>query len=171
MYIYALAQKHDSITSSVFEPVDKVTLNLGLGFEVGGIGINVNYYPIKNLGLFAGVGYAFTNMGYSAGTKLRWLRRDSLSVVAPYIIAMYGYYASIKVKNADHYNKTFYGPSIGIGIDSPAKNGIYWSFALLKRIDNGEVDDYVKHLEKNGVIFKQTPLPINLSITFRTIIS
>src|SRR5436190_11115365 len=124
--------------------VDKATIGLGAGMDYGGIGGNFLFYPQKNIGLFAGLGYNFNSLGYNVGTKLRLISENRFRKASPYLMGMYGYNSVISVQNASQYDKVFYGPTVGIGMDYksyPTKNG-YWTFALLIPIRGSQVDDY-----------------------------
>lgn len=150
--------------------IDKITLGIGLGQDYGGIGVNALYYPITQLGVFGGVGYAFAGVGYNVGGKFRFISKTRTTKVDPYILAMYGYNAAIAVKNATQYNKIFNGPTFGVGLDfqSKAINKGYWTLALLVPIRGSEVDQYMDDLEKNhGIEFKNKLLPIGFSIGYR----
>jgi hypothetical protein len=152
---------------------DVTTLGLGLGLDYGGIGANILVYPGKNLGLFAGGGYAIAGFGFNAGIKLRFLSEKSTSSWTFFLIGMYGYNTAIAVKNASGLNKLFYGPTIGLGFDfksRPANRG-YWSFSLLVPIRGSDVDNYIDDLESNyGVVFENKPLPIGIAIGYRIIL-
>jgi hypothetical protein len=85
-------------------------------------------------------------------------------------MGMYGYNAAIAVFNATEYNRFFYGPSFGIGIDFPkrfVRNG-YWSIALLVPIRGPEAKDYINDLEENhGVDFTIGLLPVAFSFGYK----
>jgi hypothetical protein len=159
------------------EPVpfklDKVSLGLGLGLDYGGIGANITAYPTKNLGFFLGGGYAMTGFGYNIGAKARIVPNKPAPKVFPFAMAMYGYNAVISVSGASEYNKIFYGPSVGFGIDlrlRPWKMG-YWSVALIVPFRGQEVDDYMNDLEDNhGVDFTSGLIPVAFSIGYRFIV-
>ncbi len=53
-------------------PGDMVSIGLGIGLDHGGFGGNVTYYPVKNIGLFGGVGYAIAGVGFNVGAKFRF---------------------------------------------------------------------------------------------------
>ncbi|PWA05664.1 hypothetical protein [Flavobacterium psychrotolerans] len=150
--------------------IDKTTLGIGLGQDYGGFGVNVLYYPVNQLGLFGGVGYAFAGVGYNVGGKFRFISKTHTTKVDPYILAMYGYNAAIAVKNATQYNKLFYGTTFGFGLDfqSKAINKGYWTLALLVPIRSPDVDQYMDDLKENhGIEFKSKLLPIGFSIGYR----
>ena len=149
---------------------DKVNLGIGGGLDYGGIGVDLLFYPHQNFGLFAGAGYAIAGVGFNAGVKYRFIPKKQPSTIAPYLIAMYGYNAAVAVKDASQFNKLFYGPSFGVGLDfglRPGKRG-YWSAALLVPVRSSESKEYVNDLEENeGVEFGIGFLPVTFSIGYR----
>lgn len=98
-------------------PVDNLSVGIGGGYEFGGIGANIIYYPIKNIGVFFGAGYPLTGFGYNAGVKIRIVADGAASVFMPYIVGMYGYNATIRIPDYPELNKIFYGVTVGGGID------------------------------------------------------
>jgi hypothetical protein len=154
--------------------IDMTTIGVGMGLDMGGFGGNVLVYPAENFGLFAGVGYALAGVGFNAGAKVRLISKNPVSKVNPYALAMYGYNAAIAVSGATQYNKLFYGPTFGIGIDyrpNPYSGG-YWSFALFVPIRSTEVDKYIDDLKTNhNIEFKTELIPIAISIGYRFIIN
>ena len=165
-WLFAQTEKD---TTEVYKIADKYSLGLGIGQDYGGFGGNFLVYPQENLGLFVGAGYALAGMGYNAGAKVRFFQKKNPRTNF-YLLGMYGYNATIKVQNGDQYDKMFYGPTFGFGIDTGKrsyKKG-YWSFALLIPIRSSEVDDYIDDLEDNhGVKFEGTLLPVSFSIGYR----
>ncbi len=86
---------------------------------------------------------------------------------------MYGYNAAIAVSNATEYNKLFYGPTFGFGIDyRSSKESIgYWSFAILVPIRSSDVDNYIDDLKTNhGATFSSSLSPIGISLGYRFIL-
>lgn len=142
---------------------DKVSIGLGLGFDYGGIGANLLAYPQKNIGLFFGAGYAFAGVGYNGGMKFRFATK---SRVHPYLIGMYGYNAAISVSNYTNYNKFFYGPTFGFGIDMHSRRSGYWSLALMVPVRGSEVDNYINSLKASGVSFSNSLSPVGFSIGY-----
>ena len=146
--------------------IDRVAFGIGLGFDYGGIGGNILAYPQKNIGLFASGGYALAGFGYNTGVKFRFGVKSS-SKIHPYLIGMYGYNAAIAVSNATQYNKLFYGSSFGFGIDHYSRRGDkYLSFALLVPVRGPEADNYINSLQKSGIRFSNSLVPIGLSIGY-----
>lgn len=152
---------------------DKVNLGIGAGLDYGGLGADLLFYPHQNVGLFAGAGYAIAGFGFNAGVKYRFIPKKQPSGIAPYAIAMYGYNAAVAVSGASQFNKLFYGPSFGAGLDfglRPGRRG-YWSAALLVPIRSSEAKEYIEDLENNeGVEFGIGLLPVAFSIGYRIIL-
>jgi hypothetical protein len=155
-----------------FQNADKLSLGLGMGLDYGGFGANFVYYPSKNLGLFAGAGYAIEGLGVNAGVKVRF-NAEQANKIKPYLTAMYGYNAVIVVKNGSEYDKMFYGPTVGAGIDfrlRPGRSG-YWTLGLLIPIRGSNVTNYIDDLKNNhGIDFKNELSPIGISFGYRFVI-
>ena len=84
---------------------DFASVGVGVGLNFGGIGANLLVYPTKNIGLFAGAGYAIAGTGYNVGTKLRLVPSEAYFKIHPYCMLMYGYNTVIAVSNAEEYSK------------------------------------------------------------------
>jgi hypothetical protein len=146
---------------------ENITLGIGLGLDFGGIGGNITIYPQRNIGLFAGIGYAYAGLGYNFGAKLRYIKKDKLKTITPYLLGMYGYNAAINVENAESLNKLFYGPSFGIGMDCrlDPRDNIYASLALLIPVRDSEVNEYIEYLEdEQGALMKNKLYPVGISL-------
>ena len=152
---------------------DNINIGFGFGFDYGGLGANLTVYPQKNIGLFVGGGYALAGFGYNAGIKLRLLPNNGASKVRPFLEGMYGYNAAIVVTNNTQYNKLFYGPSVGAGLDIGRleKNKGYLSLAILVPIRSPDANNYIDDLRNNnGVSFANNLLPIAFSIGYKVAI-
>lgn len=166
--------------SQEFAPVkqsdvnDKTSIGLGAGLDYGGFGGSILVYPQRNIGFFAGAGYAIAGIGFNAGAKLRFATDKPTSRIAPYLLAMYGYNVGIAITNMKEYNKFFYGPTFGFGIDyksRPTSHG-YWSLALLLPIRNPDYKAYLDDLKTNhSVVFKNDFSPVGISIGYRFILN
>lgn len=161
------------IEPKIEDATENVSIGFGLGMDFGGFGLNLTAYPQRNIGLFAGAGYNILGLGFNFGTKLRIVSEHQTTKVIPYGLAMYGYNAVIKISNAQDLNKTFYGFTLGFGLDfksSPSKKG-YWTLALLVPIRGSEVDAYIDDLKKNHrVEFKNDLSPIGISVGYRLVL-
>ncbi len=151
---------------------DVVAIGLGVGLDYGGIGVNLTVYPQKNIGLFAGIGYAFVGAGYNFGAKLRIIPNERFMKVSPYVVGMYGYNTFVKVTNKSEYDKFFYGTSAGAGVDIrfPMNKG-YLSLGIIIPFRDPEVDTYMDYLEATkGVRFESELLPFTISVGYRFVI-
>lgn len=151
---------------------DRISLGAGLGVDYGGLGLNFLFYPQRNFGFFACGGYALAGIGYNAGFKLRFSSKRPYPRANIYFTGMYGTNTAIIVPNNTQYNKFFYGPTLGFGIDTrhlPWKAG-YWSFALLFPVRSPEVSDYRKDMEDNHKAEFSDLMPLSFSISYRLVL-
>jgi len=152
---------------------DKLSVGLGFGLDHGGFGGNLSFYPIKNVGVFGGAGFALAGAGWNAGLKLRVISKKPESRLNFFALGMYGYNAAILIFNQTELNKLFYGPSVGAGFDfrAPFMNRGYFSLALLVPIRKPEVKSYMDMLEAQyGVEFQSGLFPVTLSAGYRFIL-
>jgi len=168
------AQTKEEITiEPIMLPADQISLGLGMGFDYGGFGGNLLFYPQQNIGLFAGVGYAIAGTGFNAGIKARLLNKKGNQKLRPYLMAMYGYNAAIAVSGAEQYNKLFYNFSFAVGFDycrNPTLKKNFWSFALTIPVRGEEVQEYMDDLKDNhGVEFKNSLPPVGVSIGYHIV--
>ena len=81
---------------------------------------------------------------------------------------MYGYNAGVRVQNASQYDKTYYGATLGAGLDlqnSDRKN--HWTFAILVPLRSDEVQNYMDYLEKTkNVNFPVGLFPVTISVGY-----
>ena len=151
-------------------PMDKKALGIGVGLDYGGIGANVTVYPHKNFGLFASIGYAAIQLGYNVGVKARLTFNQHRPLCSVYELGMYGYNTVFKIQGMSSLNKMFYGPSVGVGFETPVrpnKTG-FWSFSLLLPIRSTEALDYYDQLKQNpNVTIKSALQSFALSIGYK----
>lgn len=154
--------------------IDRFSAGLGYGFNNGGlIGGNLLIYPHKNVGVFAGLGWAIASPGYNVGIKLRSTYNEKRKNIAPFFTVMYGYNTAIIVIDLDSKNKLFYNFTLGGGIDIKPKpySQCYFSFALYVPIRNKAPFDYIDYLETNhNIEFKTGLVPIAYSVTYHKIL-
>lgn len=151
---FSVGKSQDTISYSVpvtavpdSVPVDVFAIGVGGGYEFGGIGANVLYYPTRGLGVFAGGGYTLIGFGYNVGVKLRIVVDQTAAEFMPYLIAMYGYNATINYPSFPEKNMTFYGATVGAGIDYRPGNSKfgYLSASVYVPIRSTGVKDYVNN--------------------------
>ncbi len=168
------AQENDTVQIQT----DIVSLGLGFGQDYGGSGFHMIVYPNRNLGIFGGLGYRLDGLGYNVGIKVRYIPKRLTEKVTPYAIAMYGYNAALVVGDIlsaylHEYDKMFYGPTVGVGIDLKFKpmSKFYYSFGLNIPIRGPQVNDYVEDLRANRGIDASNDLsPVTLSIGIKYIV-
>lgn len=141
-------------------------LGFGLGIDYGGFGMKGNFLPSPNVGLFAGIGYNLNSLGYNVGGEYRFAPDKR---VCPAFLAMYGYNGVIVVDGASQYNATFYGPSIGLGLEikSKKKPANFLNIELLVPFRSQEFTNALNALKNNpSIALKSEPLPIAFSIGY-----
>lgn len=143
----------------------KVYFGIGLGLDYGGLGCKVEYLPIKYVGVFGGVGYNFAGIGLNAGASFKALPDCKIT---PTVIGMYGYNSVIVVSGASQYNKTYYGPTAGIGGELKVgrkSNKLY--AAILYPFRNEKFDNDYEALKVNPAVnITQDKSPVTFSIGF-----
>lgn len=166
-------EKKESLKQKASYPTDKSSLGLGMGLDYGGFGACLTVYPQKNIGLFGGLGYALTGVEYNAGVKARLLFNQKKPNASLFVLGMYGYNTVFKIKGLSKLNKTFYGPSVGVGLETavrPNKAGV-WSFAIIVPLRSKEALDYQDYLNLIPYINMENELaPVAFSIGYKFII-
>lgn len=140
-------------------------LGIGFGLEHGGLGLKMEYLPIKYIGLFGGVGYNFVGVGLNAGATFKALPDCKITPVA---IGMYGYNSVILVRGASQYNKIYYGPTVGIGGELKVgrrKNKLYAS--VLYPFRSKEFDrDYDNIRTNTSITIEKSPVAFSFGFNF-----
>ena len=111
--LLSLSIKGQSVNEEEY-PKTNQTIGLGVGLEYGGIGARVVLFTSNHVDLFGGVGYNLDGVGFNGGLSYRFKPGEK---IVPYFSGMYGYNAVIVVDGLEEYNKTYYGPSIGFGVE------------------------------------------------------
>ncbi len=114
--------KHENTKATRQEPDRRMIGSVGPGFglDYGGIGLRAEFLPFKHLGIFAGGGFNFDQLGYNFGLAGRLTPDKRTSFV---LTAMYGYNGVLIVKGAynnDVHKQTYYGISAGAGVEFAA---------------------------------------------------
>ena len=136
---------------------------IGLGIDYGGIGLRLSVLPIKYFGVFGSVGYNFNGAGYNGGVIAKFRPEKK---VRPYVSAMYGYNAVILVDGLASANKTYFGASLGLGINLKMKSENFWSFGLVVPFKSKEYQRDYDVLDSNPNIEMTEPLPVQISVGF-----
>ena len=140
-------------------------LGIGTGLDYGGLGFKGEIVPFPYLGIFAGAGFNLYGLGANGGLSFKALPFKKLS---PTVQAMYGYNAVIIVQGASEYNKMYYGPSVGAGLDwklGRKPNKLF--FAVYYPIRSDEYYNDIDKLKANPAVeFENEPLPVTFSVGF-----
>lgn len=142
-----------------------IKLGVGLGIDYGGLGGRMTITPIPHVGIFGAVGYNFHKTAYNVGVTYKILPDKRVTPVAS---IMYGYNAAIVVEGAKEFDKTYYGPSMGGGIElNMKKSKNYWSFGLTLAFWSKEFRDDLDALRNNpGIEFTSEPIPVGISVGY-----
>lgn len=141
-------------------------LGLGMGIDYGGFGGQLQCRPAPPLVMFAGAGYALAGLGYNVGVQGRILPDKKW---CPFVSGMYGYNAVIVVVDAEQFNRLYYGPSFGIGVENHLRNHrqSFWRFELIIPLRPQEFQDDLDALKLNPAIkFQAEPPPFGISAAF-----
>ncbi len=125
-------------------------LGFGWGLDYGGIGANYTAFVSKNVGIFAGGGFAYADFGYNFGLKLRMIPRREGSKLNPFVLGMWGVNQAF-TSDTTYLSKVYTGFTVGIGTDFKAKpqSKGYWSVALLVPFMSEDEKYYADWLDKN----------------------
>ena len=59
---------------------NQVYLGLGMGLDYGGVGAKVEYLPVKNVGVFAGLGFNLLSVGWNVGATYKIMSDKKVSI-------------------------------------------------------------------------------------------
>lgn len=144
----------------------KFDVGIGLGMDYGGIGGRLTYLPIQKLGIFGALGYNLESAAYNVGTIYKFMPDKKL---CPTVSAMYGYNAVIIVEGASQYNDTYFGPSLGVGVEWRAGKKItsVWNFEIIIPFRSQEFNDDWDAIKDNPDFdVKSDVLPIGISLGY-----
>lgn len=139
---------------------------IGLGMDYGAFGGRFAFRPSSpSFGLFVGLGYNLNGLGYNIGASWR-ISPDKKTV--PYLSAMYGYNAVIVIDGASQYNKTYYGPSVGFGLEFHSrKKSNYFNLELFLPFRSSEFTNDLNAIKNNPMFKLQSePWPVAISLGY-----
>ena len=171
----SFAQQADSTAGKDTTPeplkYERLTYGLGLGIDYGGIGMNIGWFPMRNLGFSFGAGYAFSGVGVNAGLRARLLSPVKRYRANPFLFLIYGYNAAVYVENKREYNKMYYGLTLGGGVEVRTRRPHgYFSLGAVVPFLDSDLYDYIDELETyHNADFKNKPQPVNVTIGYRWI--
>ena len=143
----------------------QVYLGLGFGLDHGGLGGKIEYLPVKNFGLFGGLGYNLLSVGWNAGATLKILPDKNVS---PNLMLFYGYNGVSKVDGAPEYEMTSYGVTIGANLDiKVGSKGNKLSIGLFVPFRSKTfMDNYDAIKNDSRIEIKNDLMPIAISIGY-----
>jgi hypothetical protein len=148
---------------TVDEATPPINLGLGMGLNYGGFGGRLELVPQKNIAIFGAVGFNLHKAGFNIGAKVKVAAEKKVS---PMFQFMYGYNAVILVVGASEYNKTYYGPSVGGGIElKMGQSQNFMEFGLLIPFRNEEFRNDITELQYIGIDISE-PLPFAISVGY-----
>jgi hypothetical protein len=146
------------------------SIGFGLGLDYGGIGAKFMAPVAKNISIMAGVGYNLNDVGFNAGVTYYPLTPSLEKIIRPVVIGMYGYNAVILTDSRSSplsiYNKTYYGPSVGAGVEYHPKSsdGNFFSFEVLFPFRPKKFNDKIDEMDARGV--NATVYPVYVSVGY-----
>lgn len=140
-------------------------LGLGFGLDYGGFGGKVEYLPVKNFGLFGGLGFNLASVGWNVGATYKILPDKNVS---PNLMLFYGYNAVLTVEGASEYDMTSYGITLGVNLDVKiGTKGNKWSFGLFVPIRSQKFMDNYDAVKKDPRIeIRNELIPIAFSVGY-----
>jgi hypothetical protein len=147
----------------------KFNIGLGGGIDYGGFGGRATILVTDKIEFFGAVGYNLLSVGFNAGAEYRFI---PASRVCPYLGAMYGYNAVIKVEGLDDYNKVYYGPSFSAGLEIwSKKRPTFLNLEIILPLRSQEYHDAITSLKNNpSVVFTAEPIPVAFSVGFHFVL-
>ena len=144
----------------------QIYAGVGLGLDYGGIvGAKVEYLPIKNFGVFGGLGYNLASVGWNAGVTYKILPDNRVS---PNLLAFYGYNGVSK--GAPEYEMTSYGVSFGANVDiAVGSKGHKVSAGLFVPVRSSKFRDNYDAMKNDQLIKVKsglTPIVVGLGFNF-----
>jgi len=142
----------------------KGDFGIGVGMDYGGIGGRFSYRPLPTAALFAGLGYNLAGLGYNFGAAVRI---SPTNRTVPYFSAMYGYNAVVVILDQSSLNNTFYGMTVGFGLEfhgrkNPAN---YFNLEILMPFRDSAYQAYLDSLKLVGYQFSEA-WPVGISIGY-----
>lgn len=143
-----------------FSSENNLYFGLGLGLDYGGLGTRIEIMPLPFIGFFGAVGYNLQSLAFNGGFSLKILEDEPFT---PTIQGMYGYNA-VSLPGYSYSGKTYYGPSVGIGVDGKFGKYAHKLFAAVNYPFRSS--EFKSDFQNNDDI-----LPITFSIGFNFHIS
>jgi hypothetical protein len=147
----------------------KYNIGLGAGIDYGGFGARATILVTEKIEFFGAIGYNLLGAGFNVGAEYRLIPKSRL---CPYLGAMYGYNAVIKVEGLDDYNKIYYGPSFSAGLEIwSKKRPTFFNLELILPLRSQDYHDAITSLKNNpSVTFTSEPIPVAISLGFHFVL-
>lgn len=146
------------------DETSRVNIGLGIGQGYGGLGARLSLLPAKFVSIFGGVGYNLHKAGFNIGGSFKLLPDKR---VTPTLIGMYGYNAVIVVFGKEEYNKTYYGPSFGAGLELHLKSRQdFFNFELIIPVRSQQYRDDLDKVQNDPDVQLGTPLPFTIGFGY-----
>ena len=150
----------------------QVYLGFGMGLDYGGMfGGKIEYLPVKNLGIFAGLGYNLLSVGWNVGATYKILPDKKVS---PNLMVFYGYNGVSKVDGvgASEYEMTSYGVTIGANLDILVGNkGSKLSIGLFVPMRSSKfMDNYDAMKNDPRIELKNELMPVTISFGYNFVL-
>lgn len=147
---------------------NQVYLGPGIGLDYGGVGAKLEYLPIKNIGIFGGVGYNLLSVGWNVGATYKIMPDKKVSLNP---MVFYGYNGGSKVDGVSEYDMTSYGVTVGLNVDikmgkdgNKLSAGLFVPFRSEKFIDNY---DAIKNDYRVSIQNELLPITVGVGYNFK----
>ena len=139
---------------------------LGIGLDYGGVfGGKLEYLPVKNFGIYGGLGYNLLSAGWNIGITAK-MAPDKYVSFNPMLF--YGYNGVSKCDGASQYDMTSYGITIGANLDIKlGHTGNKISVGLFAPIRSQKFKDNYDAMKNNPYVeIKNELWPVAISVGF-----
>lgn len=153
------------------KPKNRTFGGLGVGIPYGGFGLQLGQQLSSELDVFGGLGYNLVGVGYNVGLKLNIPSEKRTQF---YLAVMYGYNSVIKIKNLEESNKSYYGPSFGLGLKLKSRryNIPFWDFSVILPVRNASFkEDQDYYANNSGITGFTKAFPVLISVGYHFQIS
>lgn len=142
----------------------RMNVGFGIGRDYGGLGGRLTFLPTARLAVFGAVGYNLIGIGLNGGA---YYRISPGKKICPFVGAMYGYNAVIKVTGSIEFKKVYYGPTFSIGTElwSFMKRD-YFNIELVIPLTPSEYKADYDELKDMGVEFRAPSIPVGFSLGY-----
>ncbi len=144
---------------------DAPHMGMGIGLDMGGIGLRADVPVTRRIAVLGGAGYALAGIGWNAGLQYRFMPDRKAGL---FCAALYGYNAAIKLKGGSQHDALYYGPSVGAGVElRRAHTANFWKIALFVPFRSADFDNDLQELKDKGHFKdKQPPWPVLFGVAY-----